>query len=129
MTVKRKKARTPFRSGAVHGVHGESLNRIGIFWESLFLPVGTQLRTSHCGNYKYGKIQGTEEHGVALTYEGKQYVSVAQMARAMRGQTNVNAWRYIEIRRPGDTSWQRALQLRGAMSTSAARGAVTSGRP
>jgi hypothetical protein len=79
----------------------------GIFWEALFLPTGTEFRVRHFGQYKYGRLEGD-----ALNYDGKVYPSISKMANAMRGNTNVNAWKYVEVKRPTDAAWILALRLR-----------------
>lgn len=79
----------------------------GIFWESLFLPSGTEFRVRHFGQYKYAKLEGE-----VLNYNGKVYPSISKMANAMRGNTNVNAWKLVEIKRPTDATWVLALRLR-----------------
>jgi len=79
----------------------------GIFWESLFLPSGTEFRVPHFGQYKYAKLEGE-----ALNYNGKVYPSISKMANAMRGNTNVNAWKLVAIKRPTDATWILALRLR-----------------
>lgn len=78
----------------------------GIFWESLFLPSGTEFRVPHFGQYRYGRLEGE-----ALTYDGKTCPSISKMANAMRGH-NVNAWKLVEIKRPTDATWILALRLR-----------------
>lgn len=79
----------------------------GIFWESLFLPSGTDFRVQHFGQYKYAKLEGEK-----LNYDGKTYPSISKMANAMRGNTNVNAWKLVAIKRPTDATWILALRLR-----------------
>ncbi len=79
----------------------------GIFWESLFLPSDTELRVRHFGQYKYAKLEGE-----TLNYNGKVYPSISKMANAMRGNTNINAWKYVQIKRPTDATWILALRLR-----------------
>lgn len=79
----------------------------GIFWESLFLPSGTEFRVRHFGQHKYARLEGE-----ALNYDGKTYPSISKMANAMRGNTNVNAWKYVHIKRPTDATWILALSLR-----------------
>ena len=79
----------------------------GIYWEALFLPQGTQMRTKHYGEYKLAGIVGAE-----IVWEGEVYPSMSQLARAMRGDTSNNAWKVLEIKRPTDAKWQPADFLR-----------------
>lgn len=79
----------------------------GLFWESLFLPSGTEFRVRHFGQYKYARLEGE-----TLNYDAKTYPSISKMTNAMRGNTNVNAWKYVEIKRPTDAGWVLALRLR-----------------
>lgn len=89
----------------------ERANRKGIFWESLFLAAGTEFRVRHHGQYKYARLEGE-----LPTYNGKTYPSISKMANAMRGNTNVNAWKHVEIKRPTDAAWTLALRLRRPLS-------------
>jgi hypothetical protein len=79
----------------------------GVQWDSLFLPDGTQLRTKYYGSYQLAEV----EDG-ALYWDGEEQPSVAQLANAMRGGTNNNAWKVLEIKRPQDAVWQLADRLR-----------------
>jgi hypothetical protein len=84
----------------------EKTREKGIFWESLFLPSGTEFRVPHFGQHRYGRLE--EE---TLIYDGKTCPSISKMANAMRGH-NVNAWKLVEIKRPTDATWILALRLR-----------------
>ena len=79
----------------------------GIYWEALFLPEGTQIRTKHYSELKVAEIAGGE-----IMWEEKSYLSMSQLARAMRGDTSNNAWKVLEIKRPSDGKWQPADFLR-----------------
>lgn len=72
----------------------------GIFWGALFLPSGTELRVSYRNEYKYAKLVNDK-----IIYEGKDMPSVSQMTSVMRGNTSVNAWKHVEIKRPTDKTW------------------------
>lgn len=48
-----------------------------------------------------------------IRWEGKAYESMSQLARAMRGDTSNNAWKVLEVKRPGDANWKLADHLRG----------------
>ena len=79
----------------------------GIYWEALFLPEDTEIRTKHYGEFKVAKIIGGK-----IMWGGESYPSMSQLARAMRGDTSNNAWKVLEIKRPSDIKWQPADFLR-----------------
>ena len=79
----------------------------GVYWEALFLPEGTQIRTKYFGEIKVAGIVGRE-----ILWEEKSYPSMSQLARAMRGDTSNNAWKVLEVKRPSDATWQPADYLR-----------------
>ena len=79
----------------------------GVMWEALFLPEKTRLRTKHLGEYKYAEVKGN-----SVQFGGEQHLSVAQATNRMRGGTQNNAWRVVEVLLPGNDSWVRAEQLR-----------------
>lgn len=79
----------------------------GIYWEAVFLPDGTEIRTKYYGEFKVAVIVGGE-----IIWEERRYPSMSQLARAMRGDTSNNAWTVLEIKRPFDTKWQPADYLR-----------------
>lgn len=79
----------------------------GVYWDKLFLPDGTQLRTKYKGEYKYATIKAR-----AIVYDNKYVPSISKLARKMRNNTSVNAWMYIEVKRPTDLEWMKADILR-----------------
>lgn len=79
----------------------------GVYWEALFLPDGTEIRTKHYGEFKVASIVAGE-----IVWEEEGYPSMSQLARAMRGDTSNNAWKVLEIKRPSDAKWQSADFLR-----------------
>ena len=80
---------------------------IGVRWESIFLPDGTEIRTKYFNEYKVATIR--EE---AIIWNEETYQSMSQLACAMRGNTSNNAWKVLEIKRPSDAKWQPADHLR-----------------
>lgn len=80
---------------------------LGIYWEALFLPEGTQVRTKHYGEYKVAEIVGKE-----IVWNGEVYPSMSRLASAMPNDTSNNAWKVLEIKRPIDPKWQAALLVR-----------------
>lgn len=81
--------------------------RAGVQWESLFLPEGTELRTKYFDELKVAVIRGNQ-----ISWDGRAYPSMSQLARAMRGDTSNNAWKVLEVKRPSDASWRLADFLR-----------------
>ncbi len=79
----------------------------GVYWEALFLPEGSQIRTKHYGEFKIAEILNG-----AITWQSEEYPSMSQLARAMRGDTSNNAWKVLEIKRPSDVKWEPAIFLR-----------------
>jgi hypothetical protein len=79
----------------------------GIYWEALFLPEGTEIRTKHYGEFKVAEIVSGQ-----IIWEEESYPSMSRLARAMRGDTSNNAWKVLEIKRPSDAKWQSADFLR-----------------
>lgn len=80
---------------------------LGVYWEALFLPDGTQVRTKYKGEFKIGAI--VKE---SIVWDGNTYPSFAQLANSMRGNTMNNAWKELQIKRPSDKLWMPAQSLR-----------------
>lgn len=79
----------------------------GVYWESLFLPSGTQIRTKYFGEFKVASIEED-----SIVWNGDHYSSFAKLVNKMRGGTINNAWKELQIKRPSDNSWVPALSLR-----------------
>lgn len=79
----------------------------GVYWDALFLPEGSRIRTKH-----YGEIKVAEVVVGKIMWKEESYPSMSQLARAMRGGTSNNAWKVLEIKRPSDHKWQLAVFLR-----------------
>lgn len=79
----------------------------GVFWEALFLPNGTQIRTKYFGEFKVASIDDE-----FIVWNGDRYPSFAQLANKMRGDTMNNAWKELQIKRPSDKAWVPAQSLR-----------------
>ncbi|WP_426166376.1 hypothetical protein [Pseudoduganella sp. R-34] len=82
---------------------GHSLR--GFQWKSIFLPEGTNLRTSYCSVIEFAKVVGDRivaEDGAMLT--PSQFAN-----RRAKGR---NAWRFVWLRFPGDDYWIRAEDRR-----------------
>lgn len=82
----------------------------GYLWargdKSLFLPNGTQIMRK----YK-GKDQLAQVKDKTFVHEKKIFNSPAALARALSGNTSVNAWIVLWIKRPVDTKWRLAADL------------------
>jgi hypothetical protein len=81
----------------------------GIIWNRLQLPNGTQLRVkkSHSNDYGYGEIKKDK-----LMYLDEEVGSPSQFARKVKNNTSVNAWLYIDVKRPQDRDWKPANDFR-----------------
>ena len=79
----------------------------GVYWEALFLPEGTQIRTKYFNEFKVAEVVGTE-----IVWEGEVYPSMSRLASAMRGDTSNNAWKVLELKRSIDPKWVSALLVR-----------------
>jgi len=83
----------------------------GYHWAPIFLPNGTSIRMEYkretfSASVKFGKI-----HFKDSTY------SPSELARAIAAGTSRNAWRDLLIKRPGESEWTLADDLRRRMLT------------
>ena len=79
----------------------------GVQWDAVRLPEGSRVRTKYRGEYKEAEVRDGR-----ILWQGKVYESFSQLARAMRGDTSNNAWKVLEVKRPGDGAWKLADFLR-----------------
>ncbi|HOI66106.1 MAG TPA: DUF2924 domain-containing protein [Thiomonas arsenitoxydans] len=79
----------------------------GLRWDDLYLPDGTRVRTKYRGDFKEAEVREGQ-----IVWQKKTYESFSQLARAMRGDTSNNAWKVLEVKRPGDGGWKLADFLR-----------------
>ncbi|MBI2725182.1 MAG: hypothetical protein HYX42_02920 [Polaromonas sp.] len=79
----------------------------GVYWEALFLPEKTQIRTTYFSEVKIATIENE-----SIVWNGEIYASFAQLSNAMRGGKMTNAWRELQIKRPADKTWLPAQSLR-----------------
>ena len=79
----------------------------GVQWDTVRLPEGSCVRTKYRGEYKEAEVRDGR-----ILWQGKVYDSFSQLARAMRGDTSNNAWKVLEVKRPGDGAWRLADFLR-----------------
>lgn len=84
----------------------------GYLWKydkkSLFLPNQTQIMRKYKGKNLFARFENQ-----VFIYAGKTYDSPAQLAIAMSGNTSVNAWIALYIKRPDDLRWHLAQDLGG----------------
>lgn len=81
-------------------------------WKGLELPHGTELRLSYAGVEARGQVLGGE-----LNFSGASYRSpspaVARAVETARGdKVQVNGWKHMDARRPGDDRWIPLDELR-----------------
>lgn len=79
----------------------------GVSWDNVFLPAGTRLRTKYYGEYKYAEVVGDQ-----IVFNDERYSSVSRATNQMRGATQNNAWKVLEVLRPTDPQWFAAEFLR-----------------
>lgn len=79
----------------------------GLTWDNLFLCEKTRIRTKYYNEYRYAEIVG--DH---VVYDGESFPSVSRAVNTMRGGTQNNAWKVVEILRPSDSKWISAEHLR-----------------
>lgn len=88
-------------------VEYETIERKGIYWDKLFLPDGTKIRTKY-----FNKILEGEIFEEKIVWKEKMFNSISQLINTMRGNTMNNAWLFAEIKRPNDINWILADNLR-----------------
>ncbi len=85
---------------------GPPLN--GFQWKQVFLPAGTNLRTSHGDRTDFAKVVGER------IMCGREFVTPSAFAnRHAKGR---NAWRFVWLRLPGEAQWIRADDYRGQLT-------------
>lgn len=82
-----------------------TVSDLGYQWKALFLPTGTQIRMKYDGEYKYARVEGDQ-----IIYEGSP-ISPGSLANKIAGNSR-NAWRDLWIKRPNDSEWALADDLR-----------------
>lgn len=81
----------------------------GFQWKNLFLPEGTNLRTSYQDSKEFAKVIG--DHIVS---DDGEPLTPSQFAnRHAKGR---NAWRFVWLRFPGEAHWIRALDCRSSLA-------------
>jgi len=77
----------------------------GYTWKEVFLPSGTSIRMKYKGEFYYAKIVGDQ-----MIYQDKA-ISPSEFANTV-ANSNRNAWRDLEIKRPTDKAWREANTIR-----------------
>jgi len=78
----------------------------GYHWTPIFLPNGTLIRME----YKREISEATVKYN-KIEFKGENYTP-SELARFIANGTNRNAWRDLLIKRPSDTDWCLADDLR-----------------
>jgi len=91
---------------------------------TLELPEGTQVRMQYKGVEHYAKVVGSD-----IIYEGENYTP-SQLARKISGHPR-NAWRDLFVKRPRESRWSLADDLRsqGLLSRDALNTLFKRGKP
>lgn len=82
----------------------------GYHWTPLFLPNGTLIRMEYKKETSQAAVKNNK-----IDFNGECY-SPSELARIIAAGTTRNAWRDLLIKRPGDTDWLLADELRRRMS-------------
>ena len=77
----------------------------GYMWKQLFLPAGTLARMKYKGEWYQAEVIGND-----FLYDG-ELLSPSQFANQVTN-SNRNAWRDLFIKRPGDSGWTLADNMR-----------------
>ncbi len=78
----------------------------GCSFKGVFLPDGTQLRVVYKGTTYRAEIK----NGRWLDQEGRPRSSPSDAATAIT-KTQVNGWRFWDVKRPNDPSWRKLMTL------------------
>ena len=82
----------------------------GYQWKCLFLPHGSQLRIFFSGCFHYAEVKDD------MLVHANRPVSPRQFLLAVACEGR-NAWRDLDVRRPGDARWRPASLLRRELET------------
>jgi len=86
-------------------LRSEGPARRGFQWKNIFLPEGTNLRTTYQHTTEFAKVVG--DH--ILSDDGESLTPSLFVNRHAKGR---NAWRFIWLRFPGEEHWIRAMNCR-----------------
>ncbi len=82
----------------------------GYHWAPVFLPNGTLIRMNYMKEVFSAAVRNNK-----IEFKG-EFFSPSELARIIANGTNRNAWRDLLIKRPGDTDWQIADDIRRRMA-------------
>jgi hypothetical protein len=77
----------------------------GFQWKNVFLPEGTNLKTSYRQATEFAKVTGN----CIVSDEGETFTPPYFANRQAKGR---NAWRFVWLRFPGEEHWIRADDYR-----------------
>jgi hypothetical protein len=83
-----------------------AVRSLGYHWKPLLLPPATKVRMRYKGETHYASVVGDD-----FVYEDKS-MSPSEFANQVAGGTNRNAWRDLWIKRPHDSEFHLADDLR-----------------
>jgi len=86
------------------GKYGDATK--GYRWQELYLPNGTQISIRYKSKDYFASVQFEK-----IIYEGKSF-SPSQLASKIANNTRRNAWRDLNIKKPGENEWKLADVLR-----------------
>lgn len=99
----------------------EALESRGYTWKykeaSVFLPDGTQVRMRYKGRYHYAAVKGDE-----IYFNGELHTPATlanTITQTEKGPGSRNAWRDLWIKRPNETEWHLADDLRNKAKAAA----------
>ena len=80
----------------------------GYQWTTLFLPNGTRVSMNYKGRTYHAVVRYEQ---IWFDQDGKSYTP-SELARVIANNTSRNAWRDLMIKRPNDSGWTLADELR-----------------
>ncbi|RFP12097.1 MULTISPECIES: hypothetical protein [unclassified Duganella] len=89
----------------------------GFQWKNVFIPDGTNLRTSYHHTIEFAKVVGDR----ILSDDGESLTPSLFANRHAKGR---NAWRFVWLRFPGDDYWIRADSCRSRFAEQLQRRAI-----
>lgn len=101
----------------------EPQNHQGYNWKGLLLPPSSEIRMTYGEQTHHARVEGDD-----LVYDGKRTTPNAFVKAIAKGTTR-NAWRDLQIKRPGDRQFRSATALREEQRARAKRTAARDGAP
>ncbi len=88
-----------------------TVRHLGYHWKPLLLPPATKVRMRYKGETRYASVIGDD-----FVYEGES-MSPSEFANRVANGTSRNAWRDLWIKRPHDSDFHLAEDLRRPPTT------------